>query len=64
LRNLLGKPDLPVILLTEGRDGTETLYSAESVATDYLARPFSPPDAPHASTRVAGANDRHQWNTD
>jgi diguanylate cyclase (GGDEF)-like protein len=43
LRNLLGKADLPVILLTEGRDGTETLYSAESVATDYLARPFSPP---------------------
>lgn len=43
LRNLLRKPDLPVILLTEGRDGAETLYSAESVATDYLARPFSPP---------------------
>ncbi len=43
LRDLLGKPDLPVILLTEGRDGTETLYSAESIATDYLARPFSPP---------------------
>lgn len=43
LRNLLSKPDLPVILLTEGRDGMETLYSAESVATDYLARPFSPP---------------------
>lgn len=43
LRNLLRKPDLPIILLTEGRDGTETLYSAESVATDYLARPFSPP---------------------
>jgi diguanylate cyclase (GGDEF)-like protein len=43
LRSLLGKEDLPIILLTEGRDGTETLYSAESVATDYLARPFSPP---------------------
>lgn len=43
LRSLLAKPDLPVILLSEGRDGTETLYSAESVATDYLARPFSPP---------------------
>src|SRR6516162_4211591 len=43
LRNLLSKPDLPAILLTEGREGTDTLYSAESVATDYLARPFSPP---------------------
>lgn len=43
LRSLLNKPDLPVILLTEGRDGADTLYSAESVATDYLARPFSPP---------------------
>jgi diguanylate cyclase (GGDEF)-like protein len=43
LRDLLEKADLPVILLTEGIHGTETLYSAESVATDYLARPFSPP---------------------
>src|SRR5206468_12485154 len=43
LRTLLNKPDLPVLLLTEGRDGTETLYSAESIATDYLAKPFSPP---------------------
>ncbi len=43
LRSLLGKVDLPVILLTEARDGAETLYSAESIATDYLARPFSPP---------------------
>jgi diguanylate cyclase (GGDEF)-like protein len=43
LRNRLEKPDLPIIVLTEGRDGTETLYSAESIATDYLARPFSPP---------------------
>jgi diguanylate cyclase (GGDEF)-like protein len=43
LRSLLAKSDLPVIILTEGRDGTETLYSAESIATDYLAKPFSPP---------------------
>jgi diguanylate cyclase (GGDEF)-like protein len=43
LRNALRKPDLPVILLTEERDGTEHLYSAENTATDYLARPFSPP---------------------
>jgi len=43
LRNLLARPDLPIIILTEGRDSTQTLYSAESVATDYLAKPFSPP---------------------
>jgi diguanylate cyclase (GGDEF)-like protein len=43
LRDTLRKPDLPVILLTEVRDGAEPLYAAESVATDYLARPFSPP---------------------
>jgi diguanylate cyclase (GGDEF)-like protein len=43
LRNVLQKPDLPIILLTEGRDTPETLYSAESIATDYVARPFSPP---------------------
>ncbi len=43
LRSLLGRSDLPVILLTEERDGSETLYSAESIATDYLAKPFSPP---------------------
>jgi diguanylate cyclase (GGDEF)-like protein len=43
LRDLLQKEDLPIILLTESADGNESLYSAESVATDYLARPFSPP---------------------
>lgn len=43
LRTLVKNPDLPVILLTEDRNGTDSLYSAESVATDYLARPFSPP---------------------
>lgn len=43
LRSLLGKSDLPVLLLTENRDGSETLYSAESIATDYLVKPFSPP---------------------
>jgi diguanylate cyclase (GGDEF)-like protein len=43
LRSLLEKPDLPIILLTESRGGSETLYSAESIATDYLAKPFSPP---------------------
>ncbi|HYR88842.1 MAG TPA: diguanylate cyclase [Terriglobia bacterium] len=43
LRSRLGKPDLPVILLTDDGLGTETLDGDESVATDYLARPFSPP---------------------
>jgi CheY-like chemotaxis protein len=43
LRDLLDKPDLPVILLTELGGENDTLYRAESVATDYLQRPFSPP---------------------
>ena len=43
LRSRLGKPDLPIILLTEDGEATDTLYSAESIATDYLAKPFSPP---------------------
>ena len=43
LRNLVRNAGLPILLLTEGRNATETLYSAESIATDYLARPFSPP---------------------
>jgi diguanylate cyclase (GGDEF)-like protein len=43
LRSHLQKPDLPVILLTQDRDGSEALYSAECIATDYLEKPFSPP---------------------
>lgn len=43
LRTILSRPDLPVILLTEAKGETEPLYSAETVATDYLAKPFSPP---------------------
>src|SRR5262249_32755692 len=43
LRDLLQKPDLPVILLTERGDASESLDTAENVATDYVARPFSPP---------------------
>jgi diguanylate cyclase (GGDEF)-like protein len=43
LRNLLQKPDLPVILLTDVGDGAATSYNDENVITDYLARPFSPP---------------------
>jgi diguanylate cyclase (GGDEF)-like protein len=43
LRSVLNKPDLPVIMLSEDRKGTDALYSAESTATDYLAKPFSPP---------------------
>ncbi|PYS40997.1 MAG: hypothetical protein DMG14_08930, partial [Acidobacteria bacterium] len=42
LRDALHKPNLPIILLTEGH-GNEPLCTAEIVATDYLARPFSPP---------------------
>jgi len=43
LRNALRNPELPVILLTEERDETGNLSTAVSTATDYLARPFSPP---------------------
>jgi diguanylate cyclase (GGDEF)-like protein len=43
LRARLQKPDLPAILLAEDRNGNHELYSAESIATDYLAKPFSPP---------------------
>jgi diguanylate cyclase (GGDEF)-like protein len=48
LRDVLQKPDLPTILLTEREDGTETLHNLEG-ATDYLARPFS---APMLRTRI------------
>jgi len=43
LRDVLQKPDLPVILLTERGDDNEPLQTVENVATDYVARPFSPP---------------------
>jgi len=43
LRNVMQKPELPILILTEEPDGTDALYSAESIATDYLANPFSPP---------------------
>jgi diguanylate cyclase (GGDEF)-like protein len=43
LRDLLQKPALPTILLSEGADGSTPLHSAGSIATDYLSRPFSPP---------------------
>jgi diguanylate cyclase (GGDEF)-like protein len=49
LRHALDKADLPVILLTESRDTSSPLYSAESIATDYLSRPFS---APMLRTRI------------
>jgi diguanylate cyclase (GGDEF)-like protein len=43
IRNIMGKPELPILILTEEHDGSEALYSAESIATDYLTNPFSPP---------------------
>ena len=43
LRDALQKRDLPVILLTERADPGEPLPPTENVATDYVARPFSPP---------------------
>jgi diguanylate cyclase (GGDEF)-like protein len=43
LRTRLQKPGLPAILLAEDRNANKELYSAESIATDYVAKPFSPP---------------------
>jgi phosphoribosyl 1,2-cyclic phosphodiesterase/DNA-binding NarL/FixJ family response regulator len=43
IRNIMAKPELPILILTEENDGRDALYSAESIATDYLANPFSPP---------------------
>jgi diguanylate cyclase (GGDEF)-like protein len=43
IRSAMGKPELPILILTEEHDGSDALYSAESIATDYLTNPFSPP---------------------
>ncbi len=42
LRKVLDKSDLPIIMLTEAGNGSEVLHTA-GVATDYIAKPFSPP---------------------
>ena len=43
LRTISDKADLPIIVLTEAKGEAEMLYRAESIATDYMARPFGPP---------------------
>lgn len=43
IRAALEKPELPILILTEEQDESNALYSAESIATDYLTNPFSPP---------------------
>ena len=43
IRSMLGKPELPIIILTQDQESSDAVYSAESIATDYLAKPFSPP---------------------
>src|SRR5947209_6597504 len=43
LRTISDKADLPIIVLTEAKGESEMLYSAETIATDYMARPFGPP---------------------
>jgi diguanylate cyclase (GGDEF)-like protein len=42
LRTRLGRPAFPVILLADGPTDA-ALHRAEPLATDYLARPYSPP---------------------
>jgi diguanylate cyclase (GGDEF)-like protein len=41
-RSRMGHPNFPIILLADRPEST-TLHRAESWATDYLARPYSPP---------------------
>jgi diguanylate cyclase (GGDEF)-like protein len=41
IRTVMGKPELPILILTEEEESA-VLYSAESIATDYLRNPFSP----------------------
>jgi CRP-like cAMP-binding protein/CheY-like chemotaxis protein len=43
LRDRLGQPILPIILLTEDPGMAGTLSSEEAAHTDYLAKPWSPP---------------------
>src|SRR5215510_5619296 len=43
LRSRLSRPELPILLLTDGRAGADELRKTAIVATDYLATPFSPP---------------------
>jgi diguanylate cyclase (GGDEF)-like protein len=43
LRNASGNPELPVLLIAEGRETNESSIILEDVATDYIARPLSAP---------------------
>jgi len=43
IRSVLQKPDLPILILTEERGPQASITHAGRIATDYLARPYSPP---------------------
>jgi diguanylate cyclase (GGDEF)-like protein len=43
LRNASGNPELPVLLIAEGRDSNENSIIFQDVATDCMARPLSAP---------------------
>jgi diguanylate cyclase (GGDEF)-like protein len=43
IRSVLDKPDLPILILTEEGGSQESMTHAGRIATDYLARPYSPP---------------------
>jgi diguanylate cyclase (GGDEF)-like protein len=43
IRSVLRKPDLPILIFTEDGDSLEFLNRVGRTATDYLARPYSPP---------------------
>jgi diguanylate cyclase (GGDEF)-like protein len=43
IRGVLQKPDLPILILTEEGGSQASITHAGRAATDYLARPYSPP---------------------
>ena len=43
LREAAAKPDLPILIFTDQQNSRETLHGSESMATDYLSHPYSPP---------------------
>ena len=43
IREVSANSELPVLILTDEQDSQDAFENTESVATDYLANPFSPP---------------------
>ncbi|MBI4635935.1 MAG: cyclic nucleotide-binding domain-containing protein, partial [Candidatus Rokubacteria bacterium] len=43
LRERLGRPSFPIVVLADGSIATDAVYRGEMSSTDYIAKPFSPP---------------------